>query len=194
MVNMQVELYTDGSCSRNPGTGGLAYIIRYFESDDENGLPQAKQIEFTQGYRLTTNNRMEIMAGILGMQKILDIVKEDASWSQVRQVNLQTDSEYFCKGINLKWVDKWKENNWYTSGFGGKAPQPVKNKDLWEQVLALIDELKKYQIIINFNWVKGHNGNELNEACDKLAVESSNGNYFIKDTVYEQLTDVKNRR
>lgn len=194
MVSMQVEMYTDGSCIRNPGTGGLAYIIRYFEQKEDNGVPESKEITFSQGYRLTTNNRMEIMSVLFGMQKVIEIKQQDPTWSQVSQLNIQSDSEYVCKAINQRWIEKWRNNNWMTSGFGGKQPGPVKNKDLWEQISNTIDTLKNYNVLISINWVKGHNGNEMNERCDKMAKEAADGTTFIKDEEYEKITTVYNRR
>ena len=136
MTTMPIELYTDGSCLRNPGAGGLAYIIRYWEVKGDTDLPEPKVIEGNQGFRLTTNNRMEIMAGIYGLNFIIDQINS-GTFSGATQINLTSDSEYFCNAINQKWINKWMENNWMTSGFKGSQPKPVKNKDLWEQVIEI---------------------------------------------------------
>ncbi len=195
MVESHVELYTDGSCERNPGAGGLAYIIKYFDTPEGSDFPEKKEIEFSQGYRLTTNNRMEILAGVMGMQQVADICQNDPTWAQVGQLVLRSDSEYFCKAINQRWLDKWKDNNWMTSGFQGSKPKPVKNKDLWEQVIACQERLRGMSINLVVEWVKGHNGDEYNERCDKLAVAATKDtNRHLIDTEYEKTTTVYNRR
>lgn len=194
MVAMQVELYTDGSCLHNPGAGGWAYIVRYWDTPEGSDMPQAQEIECSQGYRLSTNNRMEIMGAVFGIRKIIELVQSDPTWAQVSQINVMSDSEYFCNAINQRWIQKWSENNWMTSGFGGRQPKPVKNKDLWEDVVQLQNILRELNINMTVNWVKGHNGNEFNERCDKLAVGASSGTNHIKDEVYEQTTAGYNRK
>lgn len=194
MITMPIELYTDGSCKVNPGAGGVGYIIRYWDTPDEDGMPEAKEIEFNQGYRLTTNNRMEIMAALLGVKDILARHDSDSAWSSIKQINLFSDSEYLCKAINMRWIQKWADNHWMTSGFRGSKPTPVKNKDLWEEVIAIQSELSKRNIALTVTHVQGHNGNEYNERCDKLATSASGGTNHIIDTVYEQTTTVYNKR
>lgn len=195
MIESQVELYTDGSCQRNPGAGGLAFIIKYFETAEGSDFPQKKEIGESEGYRLTTNNRMEIWAAVKGMQKILGLCQVEQNWSSVTQVNLRSDSEYFCKAINQRWLDKWKEHHWMTSGYQGMKPKPVKNKDLWEQVIQCQEELRKRNINLTVEWVKGHNGDEYNEKCDQLATEAAASyNTHLIDTEYEKTTTVYNRR
>lgn len=193
MTTMPIELYTDGSCLKNPGAGGLAYIIRYWEVKGDTDLPESKIIEGNQGFRLTTNNRMEIMAGIYGLNFIIDQINS-GTFSGVTQINLTSDSEYFCNAINQKWINKWMENNWMTSGFKGSQPKPVKNKDLWEQVIEIENKLKSMNITFTIAHIKGHAGHEFNEKADKLAVAASTGTNHIIDEIYERTTNVINGR
>ena len=194
MINMPVELYTDGSCLSNPGAGGLAWIIRYWEDKDETDLPEEKIIEGNYGFRLSTNNRMEISAGIYGLNKIIDLVN-DGTLMGLTQVNLITDSEYFCNAINQRWINKWMQNNWMTSGWKGSKPQPVKNKDLWEQVISVQNKLQQMRINLTVSTVKGHSGNEFNEKADQLAKAGASATADHKiDEVYEKSTNVVNRR
>lgn len=172
MVTSITELYTDGSSIKNPGPSGLSYIIRYYEATDENQMPEAKIIEGSQGFRLSTNNRMEIMAGIYGLQKIMEKIDEGIL-AGTKQINLTSDSEYFVKAINQNWITRWQQNQWQTSGFNGQKPKPVKNKDLWETFLGIQEELRKRGIVLTMTHVRGHSGHEFNERCDKMAVAAS---------------------
>ena len=135
-----VEIYTDGACSGNPGMGGWGAILVY------NG----KEKEICGSEAQTTNNRMELTAVI----EALKALKEPCS------VTLTTDSKYVCDAINQEWVYNWRRNNW-------RKPdkKPALNVDLWEELLALLEKHS-----VKFIWVKGHNGNAYNERCDKLAV------------------------
>ena len=195
MVNMPIELYTDGSSLKNPGASGLAYVIRYWDCPEDSDLPQPVIEEGSQGFRLSTNNRMEIMAAIYGLKRIIEMVQGDSKFSGCGQVNLSSDSEYLCNAINLRWIQKWQQNNWMTSGFQGRQPKDVKNKDLWEQVIALQNQMQSIGLNLTVNHVKGHNGHEFNEQADKLAVAASNNstNHLI-DEVYEKTMTVYNRR
>lgn len=188
MSTMPIELYTDGSALKNPGPGGLAYIIRYW-IDDGKDMPESKEIDGNQGFRITTNNRMEIMAGIYGLRAIMDNINAGVVPS-TSQVNLFTDSEYFCKAITNKWIDKWQQNNWMTSSFRGSQPQPVKNKDLWEDFLDTQSKLNQMGIHLTLTHVAGHSGHEWNEKADKLAVAASTGLTHIPDTEYEKITGI----
>lgn len=191
---MPVELYTDGSCIKNPGMGGYAYIIRYWEDPGaESGeAPVEKTLEVNQGFRLTTNNRMEIMAAVEGLRNVMRFVK-DGTFSELGQIKLWSDSEYFVKAVNSHWIQKWQQNNWMTSGWKDKKPSPVKNKDLWEQVLEVQNELRNMNINLVINHVKGHNGHEFNERADQLAVSASLGNNHLIDEVYEKTMTVYNK-
>jgi ribonuclease HI len=141
MTNMQkVMVFTDGSCNRNTGLGGWGAILRYCEIEKE-----------LSGYeKKTTNNRMEIMAAI----QALRVLRCPC------QVEIFTDSEYLARGFD--WTTGWISNGWKTAD--GK---PVKNKDLW---LDLLDAAKPHNV--NFTWVKGHNGHVENERADRLAKQA----------------------
>ncbi|TNH02673.1 ribonuclease HI [Testudinibacter sp. TR-2022] len=134
----QIEIYTDGSCLGNPGPGGIGVLLRY------------KQHEKTisQGYRLTTNNRMELLAVIVALESLTESCK----------VRLYSDSQYMKNGIN-QWIHNWKRNNWLTSN-----KKAVKNQDLWQR---LDQAIQRHQI--HWQWVKGHAGHLENEQVDQLA-------------------------
>ncbi|AEH39746.1 ribonuclease H [Buchnera aphidicola (Cinara tujafilina)] len=134
----KIEMFTDGSCLYNPGPGGLCTIIRYKK--------YRKIIKF--GFYYTTNNRMELMAAIVGLEFLL----------KPCIINLTTDSQYLRLGIIL-WIYNWKKNNWLK-----KNKKPVRNKDLW---LRLDQALKKH--IVTWVWTKSHNNHQENEICDKIA-------------------------
>lgn len=137
----EVILYTDGACSVNPGVGGWAYVLEF------NG----KQKKMAGAEKETTNNRMELMAVIEGLKALKESCK----------VRLYSDSAYVINAFKNDWVTAWQLNNWKNS-----QKNPVLNRDLWE---ILIDLVSKHQVI--FNKVKGHADNELNNLCDKMAVE-----------------------
>lgn len=192
-TNLPVELYTDGSCSKNPGAGGLGYIIRYWNQPPESDIPILSDIEGSEGFRLTTNNRMELMAAIYGLRRVINEINNKVI--DTFQINLTSDSEYLCNGINKNWIMKWSENNWMTSSFQGRKPGPVKNKDLWMKILDIQKELKEMNINLVVNWVNGHSGHEYNEKCDKIAVAATtDSSKHIIDEEYEKTTTVYNRR
>lgn len=151
-----VEMYTDGACSGNPGAGGYGTVLRY---KDAAGNYHEK--ELTAGYKLTTNNRMELLAVIAGLEALKKPCK----------VKITSDSKYFIDAFQQKWIDNWQKNNWKTA-----AKKPVKNVDLWQR---LIKAMKPHDI--DLVWVKGHNGHEFNERCDELAVNSSKGDNLLDD-------------
>ena len=136
-----VEIYTDGACSGNPGLGGYCAILIY----------QKVEKVISGAEENTTNNRMELIAVIKG----LEALKENCI------VNLYSDSRYVIDAFNEKWIDSWQVNGWKTSG-----KKEVKNVDLW---LKLLEYTKIHKI--NFIKVKGHADNEYNNRCDKIAVE-----------------------
>lgn len=154
----EVYLYTDGACLGNPGPGGYGLILKYQEHEKE----------YSEGFKLTTNNRMELKATIKG----LSLLKEPC------KVSIFTDSQYVKNGIT-QWLANWKLKNWHTRG-----KTPVKNKDLWQQ----LDQLCQIHETHWF-WVKGHSGHSENERCDKLAVLAANSNNKAIDTGFEP--DVK---
>ncbi len=152
-----VEMYTDGACSGNPGAGGYGTILRF---KDSSGKYHEK--ELTAGYKLTTNNRMELLAVIVGLEALKKPCK----------VKITSDSKYFIDAFEQKWIDSWQRNNWKTA-----AKKPVKNVDLWQRLLLA---MKPHDI--NLVWVKGHNGHEFNERCDELAVNSSKSENLLDDS------------
>ncbi|MEW5724158.1 MAG: ribonuclease HI [Thermodesulfobacteriota bacterium] len=138
----RVEIYTDGSCLGNPGPGGWAAVL----------LHPKKKAELSGGFRLTTNNRMELYAAIEALRTLRFPC----------QVKMHTDSEYLKKGITL-WIRAWKKNGWKTT-----EKKPVKNQDLWFELDRL---LERHQV--EWHWVRGHAGNRYNDLCDRLAVEAA---------------------
>jgi ribonuclease HI len=147
-----ITIYTDGSSRGNPGPGGYGTILM--------AGPHRK--ELSQGYRLTTNNRMELMAVIAGLQALK---KEGMT------VTVYSDSQYVVKAVEQGWL-----KNWLATDFkGGK-----KNKDLWTAFSKLAQKHK-----LKFVWVKGHANNPYNNRCDQLATEAADGGNLIPDTGYE---------
>lgn len=136
----KIDIYTDGACSGNPGKGGWGAVLVYNNNEKE----------LCGGEKETTNNRMELTAVI----SALKAVKEPC------EITVTTDSKYVCDAVTKGWVYGWKKNGWRKSD-----KKPALNVDLWEQLLPLLKIHK-----VTFNWVKGHNGHEYNERCDKLAV------------------------
>ena len=136
----QVEVFTDGACSGNPGPGGWGAVLRY------NGVEK----ELCGGEKETTNNRMELTALIAA----LSALKEPC------RVLLTTDSQYVVNGIEKGWARSWRANGWRK-----KDKSPALNADLWELLLSLCETHE-----VTFRWVKGHAGHPENERCDKLAV------------------------
>ena len=135
-----VEIYTDGACSGNPGKGGWGAVLVY----------GSKEKELSGANADTTNNRMELTAVI----EALNALKEPCN------VTLTTDSKYVCDAINEEWVYSWKKNNWKKAD-----KKPALNVDLWEKLLELLEIHN-----VTFVWVRGHNGHPYNERCDALAV------------------------
>ncbi|MDN7123912.1 ribonuclease HI [Pseudidiomarina terrestris] len=149
-----VHIYTDGSCLGNPGPGGYGAVIEYGEH----------RKELAAGYRLTTNNRMEMLAAI----KALEALKHPC------QVTLTSDSQYLKQGIE-SWIHNWKRNGWRTSN-----RKPVKNADLWQ---ALDQAVQRHKV--SWEWVKGHAGHPQNERCDELARQAASGSKLSEDTGYQ---------
>ncbi len=141
-----IELWTDGACSGNPGPGGWAAVL----VAREPGGAVAKQVELAGGDPATTNNRMELQAVISGL----------ASLERPTELSVHIDSTYVMNAIVKRWYVGWQARGWKTA-----AKQPVKNQDLWEQLLALVETHT-----ITWHKVKGHAGVALNERCDELAV------------------------
>ena len=151
----RTEIYTDGGAINNPGPGGYGVVI----------LEKGGVRELTGGYQHTTNNRMELMACIKGIEALS---------SRSEPVDLFSDSKYVVNGISKGWAKRWRKQGWLKSD--GK---PAVNSDLWEKLLDHIEELT-----ISFHWVKGHAGHPQNERCDQLAVQSARGNDLVVDSGY----------
>lgn len=147
----KVEIYTDGACSGNPGRGGYGTILKY----------QQKEKELSAGYKLTTNNRMELMAIIAG----LEALKEPC------HVTLYSDSRYIVDAINKGWARGWQKKGWMRN-----KKEKAKNPDLWSRLLSL---LEKHDVEIF--WVKGHAGHHYNERCDQLAVNAASQEPLLID-------------
>jgi ribonuclease HI len=137
-VSAEAEIYTDGACRGNPGPGGWAAVLRY--KGHEKVVYGAEP--------LTTNNRMELMAAIRGLETL----------QRPCRVRLTTDSQYVQKGVT-EWLANWKRNGWKTAG-----KKPVKNADLWQRLDAASAEHE-----IHWEWVRGHSGHSENELADELA-------------------------
>ena len=135
----KVELYTDGACRGNPGNGGWGAILVY----------RGVERELSGGEENTTNNRMELMAAIAGMEAL----KEPC------EIVLTSDSKYLTDAINKGWIESWKAKGWKKAD-----KSPALNPDLWEKLLMLLETHK-----VEFVWIKGHDGHAYNERCDTLA-------------------------
>ena len=148
----RVIIHTDGGCKGNPGPGGYGVVMTF----------GSHRRELSCGFRMTTNNRMELRAAIAALQSL----------TEPCQIELHSDSKYLIDAILKKWVDGWIKRGWQTSD-----KKPVKNQDLWLQLLAAIGSHK-----IDWCWVKGHAGHAENERCDELANIAVAGNTLIEDT------------
>jgi ribonuclease HI len=148
---MKICIYTDGSSKGNPGPGGYGIVMKF------NG----KEKEFSQGFRLTTNNRMELMAVIVALEQLK---------TNQYPVEVYSDSKYVIDSITKGWVFGWQKK-----GFKGK-----KNPDLWQRFLHVYSKFS-----ITYHWVKGHNGHPENERCDVLAVAGAEAKNQLIDTYFE---------
>lgn len=151
---MRIHIFTDGSSRGNPGPGGYG-IIMWVE-----GTQYSK--EFSEGFRLTTNNRMELLAVIIGLEKLTKLNQE---------VIITTDSKYVADAVTKKWVFGWEK----------KQFKDKKNPDLWMRFLKVYRKHK-----VQFNWVKGHNEHPQNERCDYLATQAAQQEKLKIDTYYEK--------
>lgn len=148
----KVELYTDGAARSNPGPGGYGAILKFG--------PHEK--ELSQGYRKTTNNRMELLAVIVG----LEALTRDGL-----EVHVYSDSKYVVEAVEQRWVFGWEKK-----GFAKK-----KNPDLWRRFLMIYRKHK-----VKFHWIKGHNDHPYNERCDVLATTAADGKNLLVDAEYEK--------
>jgi len=152
---MKINLYTDGSAKGNPGKGGYGIVL----------IAGKHYKEISQGFRYTTNNRMELLAVIVGLEHLK---------SNKSDVVVFSDSKYVVDSVVKKWVFQWQKK-----GFKGK-----KNIDLWKRFLFIYHKHN-----VSFQWVKGHAGHPENEKCDQLAVEASDFKELLVDQGYEQSID-----
>ena len=144
-----VKLYSDGSARGNPdGPGGYGTILQY---TDPAGVLHER--ELSEGFDVTTNNRMELLGVISGLEALRFPC----------EVDVYSDSQYVVKAFNEHWVDKWIRSGWKTA-----SRQPVKNQELWERLLRAMDPHT-----VHYHWVKGHAGHPENERCDKLATAAA---------------------
>ena len=150
-----ITIYTDGAAKGNPGPGGYGAIL-------QSG-PHYKEI--SQGFRLTTNNRMELLSVIV----CLEMLKQEGC-----EVMVFSDSKYVVDAVEKNWIGGWVKRGW----------KNVKNPDLWKRYLVVAAKHK-----VRFKWIKGHNGHQMNERCDFLAVEASVGSHLLVDTWYEENKD-----
>ncbi len=155
---MKVKIYTDGSARGNPGPGGYGTVLLYT-------APSGKEHrrELSGGYENTTNNRMELMAAIAGLEALI----------RPCHVDLYSDSQYLVKAFNEHWIDNWKKKHWKKNG-----KEMVKNVDLWKRLLAAMEP---HEVV--YHWVKGHAGHPENERCDTLAVEAACGEELQEDRI-----------
>ena len=146
---MEIKIYTDGACIGNPGPGGWAAIILF----------NNKKKEVFGGEKLTTNNRMELTAAIKALEYC---AKEEGNQPSLKQIKIYTDSSYLKDGITT-WIHSWEKNNWKTAD-----KKNVKNVDLWKKLKELTASNE-----IEWNWIKGHAENPMNELADKLAKKAT---------------------
>ncbi|MBR3608091.1 MAG: ribonuclease HI [Lachnospiraceae bacterium] len=158
---MKVTLYSDGSARGNPkGPGGYGCVLQYVDS---KGMLHER--EFSAGYVKTTNNRMEMMAVIVGLEAL----------TKPCQVLVVSDSKYVTDTFNQHWIENWQKKKWKTS-----TGKPVKNKSLW---IRMLKAMEPHQVV--FQWVKGHAGHPENERCDQLATAAADGGNLLIDSMEE---------
>jgi ribonuclease HI len=153
----QVSIYTDGGCIGNPGPGGYGVVLLYGNH----------RKELSGGFRLTTNNRMEVTAAIVGLSALKTKCK----------VTLYTDSQYLANAIMKGWANRWRKNGWKRN-----RKEKALNSDLWENLLRLCEQHE-----VEFVWIQSHNGNPENEHCDRLSIEAAQRKDLPPDIGYELL-------
>ena len=157
----EITIYTDGAARGNPGPGGYGVILKYLDH----------RKEFSQGFRNTTNNRMELRAVIVGLKAL----KEPCN------VTVYSDSKYITDAINKGWLF-----NWESRGYVRKGNKPLLNSDLWKELRKLLNIHN-----VDFKWVRGHDGNIDNEKCDYLATAAADSNNLEIDEGFEKKEKVK---
>lgn len=155
-MNKKIHIYTDGSSKGNPGPGGYGIFIEIFFGHFYN-----RKI-ISEGFRYTTNNRMELLSVIVGLEKIEN---------KKQNIVVFTDSKYIVNPVENRWIYKWEKNNFHNK----------KNVDLWKRFLGLFD---KHSVI--FHWIKSHNNHYINDYCDRLSVEASKKKNLKIDYIYEK--------
>jgi ribonuclease HI len=151
----RIQMYTDGSSIQNPGPGGYGVVLAF----------QGHRKELSAGFIETTNNRMELMACIVGLEAL----------KKTSKVIIFSDSKYVVDGISKGWAQRWRLNGWQTD-----SKKNVENADLWRRLLA---EVERHDVL--FKWVKGHAGKKENERCDELAQNAARGTDLVVDEGYE---------
>lgn len=151
----QITIYTDGACIGNPGPGGYGVVMLY---DDHRE-------EMSEGFRETTNNRMELLAVIKALEAL----------SERYRVTVYSDSKYVVDAMSKGWAHRWRSNGWRRN-----KKEMALNPDLWERLLA-----RSEQHEVEFRWVRGHNGDPGNERCDYLATSAARNGNLLVDHIYE---------
>ncbi len=153
---MDVSIFTDGSSRGNPGPGGYGCVLRCQLSTGE-----VKELELSQGYQVTTNNRMELLGVIVALEAL----------KRPCRVTLYSDSQYVVNAFNQHWIEGWKKRGWKNA-----KKEPVKNIDLWKRLLTAMEPHE-----VTFVWVKGHAGHPENERCDELATTAADSSQLAID-------------
>ena len=159
-MTARVEIYSDGSSRGNPGPGGYGTVLRYV---DAQGAVHER--ELSQGYRMTTNNRMELMGAIVGFESL----------KRPCAVDFYSDSQYVVKAFTDNWIGGWQRRGWKNA-----QKQPVKNVDLWKRLIAATSPHD-----VSYHWVRGHVGHAENERCDALATAAADGQSLIEDEGFD---------
>ncbi len=161
--NMKVTIYTDGSARSNPeGPGGYGTIIEYV--DTKGNLHERT---YSAGYKKTTNNRMELMAVIVGLEALI----------KPCDVEVISDSKYVTEAFNQNWIENWQKKGWKKSD-----KKPVLNVDLWKRLLKAMEPHE-----VTFVWVKGHDGHPQNERCDQMATTAADSDDLLDDVIDEMI-------
>ena len=156
MPSPEITIYTDGSSRGNPGPGGYGTLL----------ISGKRRKELSGGFARTTNNRMELLAAIAGLEAL----------KRSSLVTLYSDSRYLVDAINKNWLGSWKKRGWRKAD-----KQPVKNADLWRRLEAVAEAHD-----VTWKWVRGHAGNPNNERCDELATGAAEAPDLLPDTGYEE--------
>ena len=152
----RVMIYTDGGCIYNPGPGGYGVVLIYGRH----------RKEMSGGFRLTTNNRMELLAAITGLEAL----------KRHCRVTIYSDSQYVVNAIEKGWAKRWRATDWWRN-----KEERAQNPDLWDRLLRLCESHD-----VTFVWVRGHAGNKENERCDELARAAATGAHLATDAIYEE--------